>query len=250
MQKNFDNARHFKIDMNAIDLKQYGKITDADVSDTSVDVTFKHNWSFEATGTGITFTPGEDGGRPTVTGGTIETLTIDGPGKFGFSVTGLGMTADTYFDTLVDFKTAKVMALVLAGDSTVTGSGFADNLLGGDGNDTIEGGAGRDKLEGQIGDDILKGGTGGDWLIGGEGADSFVFEASSGKDVVADFDGTVDFLDLTASGFSGTLEELLDGAKVGQGATDGDLILSLGGGASIRLVDVDVSELNETNVLL
>jgi Ca2+-binding RTX toxin-like protein len=244
------NSSHFKIDMNAIDLKQYGKITDAEVTDTSVDVTFKHNWSFGATGTGITFTPGEEGALPTVTGGTIETLTIDGPGKFGFSVTGLGMTADTYFDTLVDFKTAKVMALVLAGDSTITGSGFADNLFGGDGNDTIGGGAGRDKLAGQIGDDILMGGTGGDWLIGGDGADSFVFEAMSGKDVVADFDGTVDVLDLTASGFAGTLDELLDGAKVGHGAHEGDLTLSLGGGASIRLVDIDVSELNETNVLL
>lgn len=244
------NASHFKIDMNAIDLKQYGKITDAEVTDTSVDVTFKHNWSFEATGNGITFAPGEEGALPTVTGGTIETLTIDGPGKFGFSVTGLGMTADTYFDTLVDFKTAKVMALVLAGDSTILGSGFADNLFGGDGNDTVEGGAGRDKLSGQIGDDILNGGTGSDLLIGGDGADSFIFETTSGKDVVADFDATVDVLDLSASGFAGTLEELLDGAKVGQGAHEGDLTLSVGGGASIRLEDVDVSELTETNVLL
>jgi Ca2+-binding RTX toxin-like protein len=250
MPKNFDKTSHFKIDMNAIDLKQYGKITDADVTDTSVDVTFKHNWSFDATGTGITFTPGADGELPTVTGGTIETLTIDGPGKFGFSVTGLGMTADAYFDTLVNFKTEQVMELVLAGDSTIVGSGFADNLFGGDGNDTIEGGAGRDKIAGQLGDDTLKGGAGGDWLIGGEGADSFVFEASSGKDVVADFDGTVDVLDLTATGFSGTLEELLDGAKAGNGSHDGDLTLSLGDGSTIRLVDVDISELNETNVLL
>lgn len=250
MPKNFDKASHFKIDMNAIDLKQYGKITDATVTDTSVDVTFKHNWSFEATGTGITFTPGVDGELPTVTGGTIETLTIDGPGKFDFSVTGLGMSADAYFDTLVNFKTAEVMALVLAGDSTVVGSGFADNLFGGDGNDTIEGGAGRDRIAGNAGDDILKGGTGGDTLIGGDGVDSFVFEASSGKDVVADFDGTVDVLDLTATGFTGTLQDLLDSAKVGHGAHDGDLTLSLGGGATIRLVDVDVSELNGTNVLL
>ena len=142
------------------------------------------------------------------------------------------------------------MELVLAGDSTVVGSGFADNLFGGDGNDTIEGGAGRDRLSGQVGDDIIKGGTGGDWLIGGDGADHFVFEAMSGKDVVADFDGAVDVLDLTASGFTGTLQDLLDTAKVGKGAQDGDLILSLGDGATMRLVDVDASALTETNVLL
>lgn len=250
MPKNFDKGSHFKIDMDAIDLKQYGKITDAEVTDTAIDVTFKHNWSFEATGTGITFISGGDGGWPDVTGGTIDTLTIDGPGRHEFSVSGLDISADAYFDTLVNFKTAKMLSLVLTGDSSVFGSGFADNLFGGDGSDTIEGGAGRDRLSGQSGDDVLNGGTGGDWLIGGDGADHFVFEAGSGKDVVADFDAATDFLDLTASGFTGTLQDLLDTAKVGHGAHHGDLTLSLGDGTTIRLVDVDASELTDINVLL
>lgn len=251
MPKNVDKASHFKIDMGEIDLKQYGKITDFDVTETTIDVTFKHKWEFDATGTGITFTPGEgENSLPDVTGGTIETLTIDGPGKFGFSVTGLGMSADTYFDTLVNFKTAKFMSLVLAGDSTITGSGFADLLFGGLGNDTIEGRAGRDKILGQGGDDILKGGTGGDRLIGGVGLDTFVFETNSGKDVVTDFDGTTDILDLTASNFTGTLEDLLASAKEGHGAHAGELILKLGAGATINLIGVDVSDLNETNVLV
>ena len=239
---------HFKIDMNGIDLKQYGKITDSTVTDTEISVEFKHNWTFDATGTGIVFTDNGDGSVPTVTAGTIESLSIDGPGKHDFSISGLSMSAADFLNTLVDFKSAKFLNLVLGGDSTISGSGVADNLIGGA--DNISGNAGRDRISGGIGDDILDGGKNGDILVGGEGGDTFVFTTASGKDVVMDFDAAADVLDLTGSGFAGTLQDLVDGAKVGHGAHSGELTLVLGHGSSITLHDVDASSLTDLNVLI
>jgi len=239
---------HFKIDMNGIDLKQYGKITDSTVTDTEISVEFKHNWTFDAIGTGIVFI--DNGGVPSVTAGTIESLSIDGPGKHDFSISGLAMSATDFLNTLVNFKSAQFLSLVLGGDSTISGSGFADNLIGGDGADTISGKAGRDRISGGAGDDILDGGRNGDVLIGGEGSDTFVFGAASGKDVVKDFDAAADILDLTGSGFTGTLQDLVDGAKVGHGAHAGTLTLVLGHGNTITLHDVDASMLTDLNVLI
>jgi Ca2+-binding RTX toxin-like protein len=248
MPQNHDHR--FKFDMNGIDLKQYGKITDHELTDTELSVTFKHKWTFDATGTGIAFTEGEDGELPTVTAGTIQSLSIDGPGKHDISISGLDISAATFFDALTHFKSTKVLSLVLGGDSTISGSGFADNLIGGGGNDTISGNAGRDRLAGGIANDILNGGKDGDLLIGGDGNDTFVFAAHSGKDVVADFDASADVLDLTASGYAGTLQDLIENAKIGHGSHAGDLTLVLGHGSSITLHDVEASTLTDTNVLL
>lgn len=49
-----------------------------------------------------------------------------------------------------------------AGNDTMTGSGFVDHLLGGDGNDGMNAGAGDDELEGGLGVDTMTGGLGGD----------------------------------------------------------------------------------------
>lgn len=250
MTKKAEKANRFEIDMSGIELKQLGKITDTDVTETDVSVTFKKHWTFDAVGTEITFIPGQDGGLPTVTGGTVQSLTIDGPGKHNFSISGLDMQAATLFDTLVDFKSAKFLSLILGGDSTISGSGFADNLLGGSGNDTISGNAGRDRLSGGFGSDILYGGKDSDALVGGGGSDTFVFGAHSGKDVVVDFDAATDFLDLTASGYSGTLEDLIAGFKVGHGSHAGELTLNLGHGATVTLLGVDASTLTDANVFL
>lgn len=59
-------------------------------------------------------------------------------------------------------------------NSTTTGTGDADLLVGGTGSsaDTLDGGAGNDVLSGQAGNDILLGGDGDDVLEGGAGADT------------------------------------------------------------------------------
>ena len=82
-----------------------------------------------------------------------------------------------------------------------------DVLRGDAGQDTLRGGGGRDLLDGGAGRDVLDGGTGADTLHGGAGADSFVFGALDARarlpiydtpgDVVADFQGGIDHLDLS-----------------------------------------------------
>ena len=63
-----------------------------------------------------------------------------------------------------------------AGDSFVqieafSGSGFADTLLGGSGDDTFDAGGGADRLNGRQGNDSLNGGDGEDLLLGRAGTD-------------------------------------------------------------------------------
>jgi len=102
------------------------------------------------------------------------------------------------------------------GDDRLVGGAGRDTLSGGEGNDTLDGGAGRDQLFGMAGDDELFGAAGRDTLIGGpgndtlfgghgrdtlvgdEGADVFGFlKGEKGMDTIADFEATVDKIDLT-----------------------------------------------------
>jgi len=59
-----------------------------------------------------------------------------------------------------------------AGDDTISGNRFANQLFGGNGNDYLFGGAGRDFLSGGNGNDTLRGGSGADVLRGGRGNDT------------------------------------------------------------------------------
>ncbi|MEO8243986.1 MAG: hypothetical protein ABI832_16910, partial [bacterium] len=77
-----------------------------------------------------------------------------------------------------------------------------DVLRGGSGNDTLGGNFGDDRLFGEGGDDRMIGGAGADTLTGGVGKDVFVFSAGSGADVVTDFDGARDRVDLSAYHFT------------------------------------------------
>jgi Ca2+-binding RTX toxin-like protein len=108
------------------------------------------------------------------------------------------------------------------GDTLVAGAGN-DLLDGGPGNDRLDGGTGADALRGDTGADVLRGEDGADTLYGGAGADTlrggagadtlyggadpdvFVFrsagESGAGagtRDVVADFAGGADKIDLGA----------------------------------------------------
>ncbi|MBC6442775.1 MAG: calcium-binding protein [Rhodobacteraceae bacterium] len=89
---------------------------------------------------------------------------------------------------------------VLRGIENLTGSRRDDTLTGDSGNNHIDGGGGDDTLHGGLGDDTLEGGAGADELAGGAGADTFVFRAGHGLDVVKDFSGGEDMLELRASG--------------------------------------------------
>lgn len=90
-------------------------------------------------------------------------------------------------------------ALGGGGDDEIEGGADKDELLGGDGADVLHGDAGDDVLAGEAGVDELHGGDGADTLAGGEGNDTlrgdagddaYVFDLSSGSDVIVDASGT------------------------------------------------------------
>jgi Ca2+-binding RTX toxin-like protein len=85
----------------------------------------------------------------------------------------------------------------------LTGSRFADTLIGNaginmlrglDGNDVMQGGGGGDVMSGGADDDTLYGGIGADFLSGGDGADTFLFNSwkdsgtkAAARDTITDF---------------------------------------------------------------
>ena len=75
-----------------------------------------------------------------------------------------------------------------------------DRLYGRDGDDWMEGGSGNDRLLGGSGNDRLYGGDGDDWMEGGPHADVFSFGLphKGGRDVITDYNGGVDVIDIQA----------------------------------------------------
>jgi Ca2+-binding RTX toxin-like protein len=86
-----------------------------------------------------------------------------------------------------------------AGDDRLLGRFGNDTIIGGDGADSLNGGRGVDVLYGGAGDDVLTGSTGKDGMFGGEGADQFLFKPFinvGNDDTVGDFEVGVDKLAL------------------------------------------------------
>ena len=253
-EHNFDFERPdvFKIDLASLNLKSLGKITDYDISHKHLSVTLGNQWSFSVDGSDLEFQI-KNSKLPVVTGGTVDSFSIDGPGKADFSITGLDLSAKAFYNALTSFNVDKLLDLVLGGDETISGSGFGDYLYGGAGNDTILGNAGADHLLGGVGSDVINGGANDDCLAGGNGADTFVFGLKSGRDLVEDFDVGSDVLDLTAYGFQGSLDDLASGPHHGRHDGDcggDDVVLDLGDGNMVKLEGVSRWDLNEDNVLL
>ncbi|MEM8853732.1 MAG: hypothetical protein AAGD34_08530 [Pseudomonadota bacterium] len=91
------------------------------------------------------------------------------------------------------------------GADILIGVGGADTLLGDNGDDSLEGGGGSDWLDGGRDRDTLIGGQGSDTLIGGRqkdvmtggsGEDVFVIAASSGTELIQDFNPNRDLIGL------------------------------------------------------
>jgi Ca2+-binding RTX toxin-like protein len=140
----------------------------------------------------------------------------------------------------------------LANVENVTGSWYADMLVGDNGNnvlaglggnDTLKGGGGSDTLYGDSGNDTLKGGGGADTLNGGSGVDTASYgESSAGvfvslyHDLAADGDAEGDELNsienLTGSGFADNLWGS-DGVNVLRGNDGNDSLKGFGGSDSI-----------------
>lgn len=128
------------------------------------------------------------------------------------------------------------------GSDELTGASGNDDLHGENGGDELFGGKGHDDLYGGGGNDILAGGKGHDDLYGGGGNDVFVFEDAFGDDTIYDFgpNNNKEKIDLSAvTAITGFAD--LNNNHMTQ---DGDDVLIEDGNHSIRLIDVDIADLD------
>ncbi|WP_368187932.1 calcium-binding protein [Aestuariibius sp. HNIBRBA575] len=130
-----------------------------------------------------------------------------------------------------------------AGSDTINGGAAGDQLFGEGGDDDLAGGDGADTLLGGTGNDVLNGGNGSDVLFGGAGVDRFVFAGSIGSNIVSDWQNGVDIIDF--SGFAGVSEtsHILTLAT----QSGNDVLLSLGAGQLIRVLNANVSQLDDSD---
>jgi len=134
---------------------------------------------------------------------------------------------------------------VIAGDEgadIVYGGGDdgADSITGGAGNDQLFSGGGNDTVEGGAGDDTLWGGAGDDSFAGGSGSDLFIFASGHGDDTITDFSVADDRLTL-----ANTETDFASAADVQAAATaeNGGILIDLGGGDSLFLDGVAISDI-------
>ncbi|MDB5660442.1 MAG: hypothetical protein JWS10_3057 [Cypionkella sp.] len=124
--------------------------------------------------------------------GQLNSYEIFYGGKLQVSITGLNLDAYDYMTLINDGAAVQLYEMAFARNDKMSGSVFADALVGFAGNDSLLGNAGNDTLFGGSGNDALEGGSGSDRLIGGTGNDTYVrgtgdqiFEdAGAGKDTV------------------------------------------------------------------
>lgn len=135
----------------------------------------------------------------------------------------------------------------MAGNDTMWGGEGTDRFYGGQGNDWINGGDGNDTLNGNAGFDTLIGGAGDDVLFGDFNADRFVFANGHGHDTVFGFDALngLELLDFSGLMAFGSTTDVMDNAR-----QDGsDVLILTGPDSSIRLVGVDLAQLDGTDFL-
>jgi len=133
--------------------------------------------------------------------GTTDTLRVQnyfiGDGVGGFAVDAIRFADGTSWDIdTVKYKVLQGTAgndvlLAYAAGSVVNGNDGNDYLYGNNGTDTLNGGTGNDFLFGRTGDDVLHGGAGNDYLQGDGGNDTYLFERSSGRDTIYNYDKTI-----------------------------------------------------------
>jgi|GEM_PF-3866432 len=213
---------------------------------------------------------------PTVTGlesgGYVVTWQTPDPEGFGYDISAVFYEIPLYggdailgteaSETLTGTADADTLA-ALKGNDLLEGLKGTDTLYGGDGSDTLNGGGGNDRLYGDnghdllfgdggndilfgdVGFDTLTGGAGDDVLSGGFHADKFVFASGSGQDTITDFEAHKDSLDL-----SETTTDFTDLASVQVAATDtaDGVLIDLGGGDSVLIAGMTVSDLADISI--
>lgn len=134
------------------------------------------------------------------------------------------------------------------GNDKLYGGNQADVLNGGGQNDRLLGQAGNDRLSGGGGFDTLNGGAGNDVMFGGGNADRFVFVGAFGQDRIADFDATNPHEKISLSSVASITDynDLINNHVSVQGS---DVIIDAGGGNTIRLTGVSLSDLDASDFL-
>ena len=130
---------------------------------------------------------------------------------------GLHLSAKTLGSLLVPFIDA-----VFSGKDSITGSVRGDNLYGGMQDDSISG------LEGN---DTLFGGKGDDKLRGGSASDTFQFGQFNDRDTILDFDAIGGGIRQDHLELFGEIKSIKQSGA--------DLVIDLGGGDTLTLLDVD-----------
>ncbi|MFY1027393.1 S8 family serine peptidase [Actinobacillus seminis] len=123
----------------------------------------------------------------------------------------------------------------------VTGGDYNDKLTGNSAINVLIGGRGHDTLSGLEGNDILAGGLGNNRLTGGQGSDTFIIDKKANRqDVITDF--TVGNDRLVFTGF-----KTFSWTKQQHGT---DTLISLGSGQTVRLSNVQASQLTDNNIVV
>ena len=168
-----------------------------------------------------------------------DTLVLSGAYAGGVSFNSTTLTnvelivlgaGNNYNLTLNDATTANgasltidASALAAVNSATVNGAAEKSASL------VFLGGAGKDNFTGGAGNDRFLGGAGADVMVGGRGADTFIYLAASdspyatvngvmslaGSDLISGFQVSIDMIDLSAFGFSGSQAAVLTKSVTG-----------------------------------
>jgi len=170
------------------------------------------------------------------------------PGSDDFSPVGVSaagdINGDGFADIAADVESAggeRTTHIIFGGDDIGVSTATA---VGTEGDDILNGGAGSDRIVGDRGDDTINGGAGDDLLIGARGADVFVFADGTGDDKVGDFGVGDDILDVSAFGFANLADITAASTDLGQ-----DLLIRLDIDDSLRLKEIDLSDLQESDFI-
>jgi Ca2+-binding RTX toxin-like protein len=120
-------------------------------------------------------------GNGDITGGVVTGVRGEDAGVFDFELTGANIDAVTLVALANAADAGGLLALMLAGNDSITGTSFADALAGIDGADTINAGGGNDTVRGGLGDDSISGGNDADKLFGDDGRDTLRGDGGADK---------------------------------------------------------------------
>ncbi|WP_342236124.1 calcium-binding protein [Inquilinus sp. OTU3971] len=153
------------------------------------------------------------GGDDDLSGGAGADTLIGNGGDDTYTVDAAGDTvtessasegADTVRSSVSYTLPQFVERLILIGswNTSATGGGNADTLIGNVGANTLTGNGGADFLSGGNGNDVLRGGAGADILDGGNGIDAVTYTETSGVGVVVDLATGFGFLGAQGDSYS------------------------------------------------